>query len=216
MSKIYLLTSNKHIEEIKSAIKDDESEKVEIKILYNKERYETNKNLVVLDDWQHKKCVALFGAKNVVPYNLTARDLPKHKQETHSLYVPIPDGLYKPSQDEFDDDDQSIQCFTEKVVSKMRKLENAGLISKRTWKIIPIKDRKSLFDKYKCFFINFDKSVDIETIAFVRLMLDDTYWFNHGSERMAHVTLGGLKYKSRQYFKYRGCRTFNCFWAYKQ
>lgn len=145
-----------------------------LRIVYDNNSKETNLTIAILPhEVYHSLCNEGYGdiqhgsyRKNfrITPFILKENNLPGDGR-TKTLFVPVPKILCN-------DDSQVIAA----VEDKLSHLAEWGIIDDKSWYInVPLKSREKGGVRSGCF-ISFVKTVPIESIAMVRILLTDTYW----------------------------------------
>ncbi len=135
-----------------------------MRVLY-KNNKETNNTIIIIDHQTYK----IIRKKNLLNIRIFVIDdcnLPTSSVSNSSLYIPVPKILLDHE-----------KYVTKTIKTKLRHIENIGIIPKNTWNIVcPLSSRELGTIKHGCF-INFT-NVSIETLAMIRILLTDTYWTN--------------------------------------
>jgi hypothetical protein len=175
MDNIYLIYSNHTLRYLDNLFKDYGTiGYMKVVHVFNKElnkREETNRTLAIfsLETYQKMCADGLDGPNNrlrekvkVLPYKLNQRDYPKH--ETRDLFVPVPNAV-------------SDELFVKSALhDKLEHYTEWNVIPKGCWELDVVVSSRQLGTLKGGCIIRFAQDVNLDQIALVKVLLDDTFW----------------------------------------
>ncbi len=153
-----------------------------MRIMYDKTGAETNRTIALVNEGCYNalkaKGYALcqFDEKVIkddvkITKFVMSPQMVQSDKTVRKLYIPVPTQL---------NDDESF--VNDSIEDKLLHLVAWSIIPLHCWKItIPVKSREKGGVKGGCQ-ISFDKDVELERIAMVRLLMTDTYWPNRNTD----------------------------------